>query len=259
MFGNDEAETGCQESPCHVGESKEQKRTATPGVDCPNRRPCEYEIYKTESEGCQEGSEIAGTGIDEHSRGIESNDVDTAHLLSQHDGERSASRTSDTGNREQFDEASYVVALADDVGLFLDLSVDVVEITGGLERSISETAQRSVSIRLTTLLDVPTRRFWAEVNTNEERDCRNHRRSQLQSPCDRPDVVDRQIGAEPEENTERSPHLPTHDQSTSNSSWAVLCGVDWYGGSLSAHTNTEKKTRDEELRPGLSESGSNDR
>jgi len=52
--------------------------------------------------------------------------------------------------------------------------------------------------------------------------------------------------------------LPTHDQSTANSSWAVLCGVDWDSRGFGAHANTKKDTGDEELDPILSNGGADD-
>ena len=54
------------------------------------------------------------------------NDVDTAHLLSNHDSERRQGRASHSRNCKEFDEASEVVALADDILLDLDLRIDVV-------------------------------------------------------------------------------------------------------------------------------------
>ena len=74
----------------------------------------------------------AGAGIDEDGGGVEGDDVDSAHLLRQHNYERGKSRSSYSGNGEEFDEAGDIVTLADDVGFFLDLGEDVVEIAGGL-------------------------------------------------------------------------------------------------------------------------------
>ena len=157
LFWNDEAKTGCKQSPCHVGESEEKESTATPGINGPDSGPSEDEIDETESERGKQGIQIASTSVHEDSRGVESDDVDTAHLLSQHDRERSASCTSDTGNREELNEAGDIVALANDIGLLLNLGVDVVKITSRLEGGISETAERSESVGVSALLDVPSR------------------------------------------------------------------------------------------------------
>ena len=179
LFGNDKAKSRGQQRPCHVGEGKEKESTATPGIDRPNRGPSKDEVDETESKRGEEGSQVVGTSVDENGRGIESNDIDTAHLLSQHDGEGSTRCTSDAGNGEKFDEAGNVVALANDICLLLNLRVDVVQITSGLKRSVAETAERSESVGVAALFDVPPRRLGAEVNTDEQRKCGNHGGSQL--------------------------------------------------------------------------------
>ena len=141
LFWYDEAETGCEQCPCHVGEGKEKKCTATPSIDGPDGGPRENEVHETETEGGEQCLQPASTSVDEDGRRVECNNVDTAHLLSQHHSERGAGGTSDTGNSEQFDEAGNVVALANDVGLLLDLGLNVVEITSSLERGVSKLAE----------------------------------------------------------------------------------------------------------------------
>ncbi len=167
LLGDDEAESGREKGPGHVGEGEEEEGAASPGVNGPDRGPGEDEIDETEAEGGEERVEIGGAGVDEDGRGVEGDDVDAAHLLGQHDCEGGTGRAADTGDGEEFDEAGDVVAAADDVGFFLDLSVDVVEITGGLERGVSETAQRTEGVCVSALFDVPPRRFRAEVDTDE--------------------------------------------------------------------------------------------
>jgi hypothetical protein len=44
--------------------------------------------------------------------------------------------------------------------------------------------------------------------------------------------------------TEGSPHLPGHDESTTNVRRAVLSGEDRNGRTLGTHTNTEDETSD---------------
>ena len=126
LFRDDEAETGGKQSPCHVGEGEEKESAATPGVNGPDGRPSEDEVDETKAERGKQGVQIVSTSVDEHGRGIESDDVDTAHLLCQHDGEGSASCTSDTWNGEKFDETCDIIAFANDIGLLLNLGIDVV-------------------------------------------------------------------------------------------------------------------------------------
>ena len=45
-----EAETGCEQSPCHIRECEEQQGAATEGIDSPDRWPCKDEVDETEAE-----------------------------------------------------------------------------------------------------------------------------------------------------------------------------------------------------------------
>lgn len=61
-----------------------------------------------------------------------------------------------------------------------------------------------------------------------------------------------------QENAERSPQLPTHDQSTSDTCRCVLSGVRGNCRGLGAHTDTEQETTSKELLPTLCEAGTDD-
>lgn len=61
-----------------------------------------------------------------------------------------------------------------------------------------------------------------------------------------------------QQNTERRPHLPTHDQTTTNGCRGVLGSVWGDSSSLGTHTDTEEETADEELLPVLREGGTDD-
>ena len=50
VLRDDEAKSGCKQSPCHVGEGKEKESAATPGIDSPDRGPSKDEVDETESE-----------------------------------------------------------------------------------------------------------------------------------------------------------------------------------------------------------------
>ena len=110
--------------------------------------------------------QVTSAGIVEDRGGVEGDDVDTAHLLGQHDSEGSAGRPAHTRNSEEFDEARDIVGAADDVGFFLDLGVDIVEIAGGLERCVAQAAERAESIGVAAFFNVPSGRFGAEVDTD---------------------------------------------------------------------------------------------
>lgn len=152
--------------------------------------------------------QITSAGIVEDRGGVEGDDVDTAHLLGQHDSEGSARRPAHAGDGEKFDEAGDVVGAADDVGFFLNLGVDVVQIAGGLEGCVAQAAEGAESVGVAAFFDVPSGGFGAEVDTDQEWDGGNHGRTELETPSNGHDIVDGQIGAETEEDTECSPHLP---------------------------------------------------
>lgn len=136
-LGNDEAETCGQECPCHLWEGEEEERTTAVGIDRPDSGPGEDEVDQAEAEGGEEGIQIAGASFDEDGGRVEGYNVDTAHLLRQHNGEGSQGGAADTRDCEELDEAGEVVALADDIRLLQDLGVNVVQITSGLEGSVS--------------------------------------------------------------------------------------------------------------------------
>lgn len=98
---------------------------------------------------------------------------------------------------------------------------------------------------------------WAEVDSNKKWDGRNKCGPDLQAPGDCSDIVNREVSTKAQENTtimpllvlnkyvERksiqcSPHLPRHDQSSSNHSWRVLCRKNWDGGALETHSDTHE-------------------
>jgi hypothetical protein len=82
----------------------------------------------------------------------------SAHLLRNHDSERSECCSSDTWDGEQLDEAGDIIAvITSEGGLGFKLGVDVVEIAGSLELGITQFLERVESISIASLLDVPTR------------------------------------------------------------------------------------------------------
>jgi hypothetical protein len=74
--------------------------------------------------------------------------------------------------------------------------------------------------------------------------------------CMRTYILDNSVGTSTDENTERSPQLPSHDKSTSDNSRRKLSSVHWDSSGFGTHSNTENKTNGEELVPILRESRS---
>ena len=140
-LGDEEAEAGSQQGPSHLREGEKQQRTASPGINGPDRGPSEHEIDSTKAPGSEKGFEVACAGLDEDGGGVEGYDIDATHLLSNHDSPRGEGSAPHSGDGEELDESTEVGAVTDDFGFFEDLRVDVVEIAGSLEAGIAETAE----------------------------------------------------------------------------------------------------------------------
>lgn len=128
-----------EQSPRHLREREEQERAAAKGVDGPDGGPREDEVDQPKPPGREERLGHAGAGLLEDGRRVEGDDVDAAHLLRDHDGERGERRPAHARDREQLDEPRHVVALLlDQSRLHAQLCVDVVQVARGLELRVAE-------------------------------------------------------------------------------------------------------------------------
>ena len=109
------------------------------------------------------------------------------------------------------------------------------------------------------LLDIPPGRFWTEIDTEEKGDCGKEGGTEFKPPGNVTSPLQCQIGAKAKEDTEGDPHLPTHNEATSNRSGDIFCGENGDRGRFGAHTDPEQQTANEELFPGLGEAGTDDR
>lgn len=233
-LGDVEAEAGGEERPGHVREGEEEEGAAAEGVDCEEGGPGEDEVDETEAERGDEGFRGGGAGFGEDGGGVEGlggeldlwggeesggtyDDVDAAHLLGDHDCEGGESGSSDSRDLEQFHETLDVCCVTNHILLDLNLCIDVIEISRRHQLVVSELLQGLVGLRKFPLLDVPSRRFWATIDADCQRNCWKKGGTDLQSPCDLARIFDRKVGAEAEEDPEGCPHLPTHDKSASDS------------------------------------------
>lgn len=74
-----------------------------------------------------------------------------------------------------------------------------------LQLGVSKPLQRLIRLCVPFLLDVPTRAFRAKVNPSPERHGRNESRAEVEPPRYRAGILDGEISAETEENTEGRP------------------------------------------------------
>jgi hypothetical protein len=259
VVGQQEAQAGREQGPGHVGEGEEEQRAAAVGVngkDCGERK---REVHQTKPPGCPVGGLGGGARVGEDGGRVEADDVDAAHLLGDHDDEGGEGCAADTRDGEELDGASDVVARADDFVLDLDLSVDVVEVAGGLEFSVAQTQQRLVCLAHLAISDVPAGRLRAEVYADKKRNGGDEGRAELQSPRDVARVHHCQVCTAAEEDSKGSPQLPAHDEAAADSRWGVLGAEDGDGGSFQAHADSEQDASDEELGPGLGDSAADGR
>src|SRR5690349_9195947 len=95
----------------------------------------------------------------------------TAHLLRDHNNTRRPRSPADAGNRKQLEKSRDHAAvdvqpsLADHDLLLLQESVDVVQITSGLELRVAETDQGVPRRQKFALFHIPTWGFWAEPSS----------------------------------------------------------------------------------------------
>lgn len=131
--------------------------------------------------------------------------------------------------------------------------MDEVQVACGLEWTVSEAEKRLVCLADSSFLQEPTRRFGAEIDTNEKRNCWEERTSVLQSPCNVTSIDEHQVGACAKEDSKGCPHLPGHDETSSNIGWSALSGVDGNSNFLQTHADTKQSTCRNELTPFLRE------
>ena len=179
----------------------------TYSVDGPESGEGKEPVDEAETERADQGSELGETSVDEDGGGVEGDDVDTAHLLGNHDGESSQVGTADSGDGEELSEAGDVVGLANELLLNLELSGDVVDVAGDLDGVVAENGQRLPGIGVAALLHVPTRRLGAEVDEAQKGDGRDEGSAEHQTPVDILDVVDSQVESASQEDTKGRPHF----------------------------------------------------
>lgn len=204
---NQSAETSSEQSPEHLREGEEQEGAAAEGVDGPESREGKEPVDHTEPERTDHGNEVAHAGLGEDSGRVEGNNVDSAHLLGEHDGEGSESSAADTGNGEELLETLGVVGLADDLVLDLKLGADVVDVTGDLDLVVAESEHGVPGLGVAALLHVPTRRLGAQVDETEQGHGRQEGSSEHETPVVL-DVEDGQVEGSSQHDTKGSPHLP---------------------------------------------------
>jgi hypothetical protein len=100
---------------------------------------------------------------------------------------------------------------------------------------------------------------WAEEDADNQRNSRDEGRAYLKPPRDRPSVVNGQVGTETKKYAKGGPHLPAHNQPSTNRSRTVLCSEDGNGRRFAAHTYSHENPSNKKLRPSLTQTRADDR
>ena len=151
-------------------------------------------------------------------------DVDTTHLLGDHDDPGCKGCTTDAGNGEELEETDDISALGDDVRLEFEGGVDVVQVASDLDLVIAQPGQRVPRLGVAVLLDEPTGRLRAQVDQAQQWHSRDERGSKHVTPLVS-HVVDGKVDDGYEEDAKRRTELPGHDEGTTDGSRRVLGGV----------------------------------
>lgn len=119
--------------------------------------------------------------------------VRTTHLLRDHDGERRQVSPSDSRNSKQLGEPFEVVGLSDEFLFDFELGVDVKDVAGDLDGIVPQQKHGFPGLRVAVLFHVPTGRFRAEVDENQERYRGEEGCAQHQAPVDGAGVPDCEV------------------------------------------------------------------
>lgn len=177
-------QAGGKESPHHLRESKQQEGSTAKSVDGPEGREGKEPVDQPETETAQHGLELAIAGLLKDGGAVEGDDVDSAHLLGDHDRESGQSSTAHARDGEEFDEALGVVGVGKQLMLDLELRVDVEHVAGYLDRVVAQLDHRIPSLWVAVLLHVPAGRFGADVDEKQQRDGGNEWGAEHEAPVD---------------------------------------------------------------------------
>lgn len=134
-------------------------------------------------------------------------DVDTTHLLGNHHHERGEGSAAEARNGEQLDEALGVVGAVQNLPLDLELGMDVVEVSSGLDGMVTEPEQRLHGLLVLVLFHVPTRRLGAEEDQGHEGNGWDKGTAELKSPSNGANMTEDEVGSSAEKNAEGGPHF----------------------------------------------------
>lgn len=178
--------------------------------------------------------------------------VDTAHLLSKHDGGSTIVGTSDARNREAIPETREVGRTSGDTTLFLIDNPRVVKVSSGNDGVCTERVHGSEGLCVLAVLHQPTGRLGTEPDTGSKDKRRDKGGAKLQAPRQASSVLDSNVCDESEEDANDDPQLPEHNEGAANTMRRHLGRENGDRGVLGTDANTHGKTAPKQALPRLS-------
>jgi len=147
--------------------------------------------------------------------------------------------------------------LSDKRFLGFELSVYIVEITRGLQRTVTNAEQRLICGCVLALLHQPACRLGNKIDAKKKWYGWDECRAELKSPSYVAAVKDGQVSRKAKHNAKSHPHLPGHNKGTSDICWCVLGREDWNCDFFQTHANAQENAADKDLWPALGDSLTN--
>lgn len=122
----------------------------------------EYKVNQSKSKTSNQCILFRSTSLSEDSRRVKGDNVDTTHLLTNHNDERGESCSTKTGNGEELSDSRQVVTLTDDCCFNLELAIDKVKITSGKKIVLAKSAEGIVGFSIFSSLHQPSGGFYRD-------------------------------------------------------------------------------------------------
>lgn len=152
--------------------------------------------------------EFGGAGILEDGGAVKGDDVDSAHLLGNHDGESGEGGAANTRDGEEFNEALGIVGAGEELMLDFQLRVDVEHIAGNLDRVVAQLDHGFPGFWVAALLHVPARGLGAKIDEQKQGHGGNEGGTEHEAPVDvGAGVEDGKVKSSSQEDAEGCPHF----------------------------------------------------
>lgn len=178
------------------------------------------------------------------------------HLLHEHDNFGSDQSPTVSWYSDKFKD----LTLADfHVRLSIKQGMHVVHVTSSLDLAVPKLNHGTVCFAMAALANVPAGRLRAQEDEADDDQSREHCGSHHETPIETGDVwrvrdlVEYQVGDVAEHDAKSGPHLPLHDQSTTDGWRSGLSSVDRNRRGFRPDTEAKAKSSNEHVPPSVDE------